>query len=660
MLASLLIPLCLVLIWLIHVVRQGKAEHAGTNALPGAVLLTGLLLTFLTETLGSLGFLTRSCLILGWGLVTGVALLVLLREMLKTGFALPHHPFPQFSCLEWVLCLGNAVVLIGTLVLGLLSSPEFNADVVCYHLPRIIQWEQHADLGFFSTANLRRLLSDPFADYCLLNARLLSGTDRFGFLFQWSGYAGGAALAGGIVRLLGGSRFAQLVAFSIATTIPVAIARSIGQDNDLVATLWLLCMFWYAIRMMTGPATLLQMAAFSTAFALALLTKQYALLYALPLGLILVFVFLRAASPRGIVLLAAVGLCLTACVNGPHAARKYAFLGNTRDVLWPEKLYPSTVSSVGIRPTISTLSRFGALMLMLPNAQYARFNAAWMNTIHHWNKLDPQDPATTEQPWAFNGTPTYGAINTVGISLLAICLGIGMYRRHPVRREEWLLFGYSAVALLLLCAFSKFHIELGRYALFILFLAACGSALILDKRLGRGMQFVLGLGTICWGCFMLWFAFGMVIAPANIRSAYFDRRTCQIRNVPPAMLADYRAIAEYVQSNRLVSVGIAHRGIGNEYALWCELRRVCGSGLCVQDSRSPSSLVPTQAWQRVPHPAHVPSVLIVLAPRKRREELIAVGSSEACVNFVGKRLDLDYAEVRMPVPSKVEDNRGLR
>jgi len=267
---------------------------------------------------------------------------------------------------------------------------------------------------------------------------------------------------GNIVRLLGGSRFAVGVARVLSLTIPVAICRSVGQDNDMVATFWLLCMVWFAVRLLTGLAATWDMVGFSASFALALLTKQYALLYALPVCIVLALrLFTR--SPRRILTLLAIGAGMTMLVNAPHAARKYQFLGNMRDVLWPAKLYPSTVSIIGVRPTFSTLSRFAALMIMLPNARYEKVNRSWLDAVHRWMGLDPQDPRTTEQPWGLSGTPTYGAANIVAVFGIAVCLLFGLWRRHPIRRTEFVLLACMGAMLLLLATFSKFHIDLGRY-----------------------------------------------------------------------------------------------------------------------------------------------------------------------------------------------------
>jgi len=272
----------------------------------------------------------------------------------------------------------------------------------------------------------------------------------------------------------------------------------------------------------------------------------------------------------------------------------------------------------------------------------------WMEAVHRWIKLDPQDPATTEQPWGLSGTPTYGAINTVGIFLLAACLLLCLFRRHPVRREEWLLLGCLVTSLLLLSTFSKFHIQLGRYALLILYLATAWAALVLSARVRPWFHFLLCSGSVLWGIFMLPFVLSMVtqtwdVRSWDVRSVLFDRRSWQIRNVSPAMLADYRAIADYIKVTGVSRVGIEHH-TGNEYAMWCELRRACGFGLQVQDSRPQSPLVSAEAWRRVKHQPGKPEAVIVLARREKRATL------DPPPSVAGKTtLSLGYGEVLLPV-----------
>ena len=83
----------------------------------------------------------------------------------------------------------TVLVLAPSAVVAWLAPPN-NADVVEYHLPRVMHWIQNRSVGHYPTHIGRQLSFGPGAEYILLQAQILSGGDRLANLMGWFAAAG--------------------------------------------------------------------------------------------------------------------------------------------------------------------------------------------------------------------------------------------------------------------------------------------------------------------------------------------------------------------------------------------------------------------------------------------------------------------------------------
>jgi hypothetical protein len=198
-----------------------------------------LFLAFITEALTQFRWLTRPGLTISW-LGFGIACLVWMLRA-KRIEQVQLNSDEQAIPLRWTerIALVAIAVLLALTALTALVSAQNTWDAMMYHLPRVVEWINNRGVQFFPTINRFQLDQAPFAEYAMLHLYLLFGSDRLVGLVQWCGSAGCILAASLIVKELGGTRRAQLLAAVLCATIPTAVLEASGTKTELVATYWI-------------------------------------------------------------------------------------------------------------------------------------------------------------------------------------------------------------------------------------------------------------------------------------------------------------------------------------------------------------------------------------------------------------------------------------
>lgn len=151
---------------------------------------------------------------------------------------------------ECFMVIGVAA-MTGLLLAIALAAPPTTYDAQSYHLPRVCHWIRQQSVMFFSTANSRQNIYQPLAEYAMLHLRLLSGSDRFFNLVQWSGFIASICLVSLLARELGLNRRGQLLAALFAATIPMVVLQATSCQNDLIAASFCLMLVYALVRLST-------------------------------------------------------------------------------------------------------------------------------------------------------------------------------------------------------------------------------------------------------------------------------------------------------------------------------------------------------------------------------------------------------------------------
>lgn len=186
-------------------------------------------------------------------------------------------------------------ILAATLATALLYPPN-NWDSMTYHMARVANWIDHHSVAFYPTGIERQNFSAPLAEFAILHLQVLSGSDLFANLEQWTCFTVLIALGGLIAAELSLNRREQLVTALIIATTPMLILQSTSTQNDLVVTSFVMAFALFMLRLgKSFNAGNILFAALS--LGLAIFTKGTAYLYGAGLGLALAVPLLLEARP---------------------------------------------------------------------------------------------------------------------------------------------------------------------------------------------------------------------------------------------------------------------------------------------------------------------------------------------------------------------------
>jgi hypothetical protein len=147
---------------------------------------------------------------------------------------------------ERVVLAAIVVLVAAELVLALFSPPN-TYDSQTYHLPRIEQWAQRGSVDLFPTGVRRQITYPPGAEFLLLHLRLLTDSDVFYNLLQWSAGVLCLLLVTRLAAQLGVGRRGQLLAALVAGSVPMVVLQASSTQTDLAVAAWVACVATLAL-----------------------------------------------------------------------------------------------------------------------------------------------------------------------------------------------------------------------------------------------------------------------------------------------------------------------------------------------------------------------------------------------------------------------------
>lgn len=202
-----------------------------------------------------------------------------------------------------VLALAVGLGTLYVVALAFLTPPN---DLDVYHLARASLWRQQEGLGHIEgVPDTRVNLFPPNAEIGQLATLVLSGSDRYAAIPQFSAYAVLSLSVAGLARRIGLRRNEALFGALAFATLPLVALEAPSAMNDLVVASFLTAAAYFGLGSRRAGLALL-----SVAIALAIGTK-YSAIVALPvLALVLAVGQPRRRWP------ALVGAGLAGCVAG--------------------------------------------------------------------------------------------------------------------------------------------------------------------------------------------------------------------------------------------------------------------------------------------------------------------------------------------------------
>lgn len=429
------------------------------------IVLFGLALLLITETLSVFNALTRGPLIVAWLLAIAAAL-TLLSIRRAFHFTLPPLTFDPVI----FLCATGIIVILALTAVTAAFSPPNSSDAMAYHMPRVIYWAEQASVRFFPTPYLNQIMLQPLAEYLMLHTYILSGGDRFINFVQWFSSLVCVAGVSAVARCMGARSHGQWIAALFCATLPSGILASSGAKNDYFLAMWLVAAVYFALRL-SETASWMDAVYLGSACGLALYTKATAYLFA-PWILAAILAPAIAKNPRRLLRLALAAGCLALSLNTPQYVRNFTLSGSIMgfDSAQGDGVYRWRNDSIGWKQTVSNVLRHTSEQLGARSDRWNQFVFHFVNRAHSLLGIDVNDPATT---WPFtsyrpprNANHETDVPNRIALLILTTLGCLLLLRSFRGRDRRRALYAASIVAAFIAyCAYLKWQLFMGRLLL---------------------------------------------------------------------------------------------------------------------------------------------------------------------------------------------------
>ncbi|MEA5511188.1 hypothetical protein VB715_15545 [Crocosphaera sp. UHCC 0190] len=446
-------------------------------------LVWGVLITLFTEIPSLFHQLTFGVILTLWSF-TLLGLIWFYYRLLKIQKITPSKiNFNRLKLVDLILVSAIILFIIVTGFIGIIAAPN-NWDSMTYHLPRVMHWIQNHSVQHYPTYYSAQLVHPPFAEFAILNLRILSEGDRYVNLIQWLSMIGSVIGVSLIAKQLGSSIIGQILASIFCVTIPMGILQSTSTQNDYAVAYWLVCLAYFTLLSLSSPKIpLTVIVAIAASFSLAIFTKTSGYIYTLPFMLFLLWIHFNKLRWK-LWLPFAIILVFILVINGNHYLRNFEVYGNPLSTAEYKNHYRIEVYSL---PTlISNIIR--NLSLHLDIVRYFNLDN-WITPttgismkiialIHKLLGVDVNDIRTTYPPNSYGVLGVSFSEDVAGnpfhlLLIILTLLSLLLWRLKSLPKKQEIL-SYSLIVIsgfLLFCLMLKIQPYQSRHhlSIFVLF-----------------------------------------------------------------------------------------------------------------------------------------------------------------------------------------------
>jgi len=299
-----------------------KTRH-GCRAFLFAAALWGSIVWFLTETLSWAHGLSFVPLLIGWSMAMLGAGCWAFSCKGPFGHGSFIHQFKALTFTEKTILFLIVTIAVLKGISAIYSAPN-TSDAMTYHLNRVEHWIQNGTVADYPSHVTRQLYSPPWAEYAILQLRVLSGGDHFSNAVQWFSAIGAWVSVAGLSQMLGASRRGQLLSVLLAASLPMGLVQATSTQTDYVMTFWLAGFVYLLWMMYQKPGRGIAVAA-GTYLGLAFLTKGNAYVFAPVWVAVYIMALILARHLHKLKFLALI-VVIAGIINFPYALRNtFAF-----------------------------------------------------------------------------------------------------------------------------------------------------------------------------------------------------------------------------------------------------------------------------------------------------------------------------------------------
>ena len=441
-------------------------SHSGPSrtlreSLLTAVVLAGAWLVLGTELLSVCHAVSFGPILLWWA-IPALALGTTLRRRCRNWRS--WYPKPARLAAAEYLLLATLLFLLGWSWCQASFAPPNNIDSVSYHLPRQVFWMQQASVENYPTSSLRQIAMPPLTEFAGLHLMILTGSDRFHNLVQWSALGLTLCAVSVVTRRFGGTVRGQLLSALWVATIPIAFMQASNTKNDVVVAMWTCLLTLWVLPLGFEPTLRWsRVLLIGLAFGALTLTKGTGMIFGLPIAGLLFFLLLRRHGPRAVpalLLITAVALGLNVGALLRNYAAFAAPLPGDPAIHGGDRVVNQDYSGGAL---LSNVVRNLAPHLTSPSQASNDRLTRLVLQLHAWLGRDVNDPRTT---WLEGGFRAYsftqGDEDTAAAPvhlLLFVLLTVFVARLpHETRRAALMLLFVLLAGFLLFCLVLKWQV----------------------------------------------------------------------------------------------------------------------------------------------------------------------------------------------------------
>lgn len=336
--ALILIPISLILL-LLYFKAKGWRE-----SVIYATITWSMASLIITEILSYFSLLDFRHSIISWICFCSLVFILLTYKFFLHGNkGVIGNQFPNMfnatGYMEKISLLITILVVCIIFVIAIYAPPN-DWESMTYHLPRIEHWIQNKNISFYPTHIEWQLYMSPFSEIAILQTRLLSGSDLFANLIQWTAMVVTTICLTLIAKKLNLDKGGQIITALIAITLPSGILMAATTQNDYVVSFFTISCIYFLLNGVKHY-TLFDIFYIACSFGLAILTKPTGYLYLFPYLLWFTWYQItnKKLNTQGIFILIIIPLL----INGTHYARTYSLYHN---IFGPESMLYRTGSFI--------------------------------------------------------------------------------------------------------------------------------------------------------------------------------------------------------------------------------------------------------------------------------------------------------------------------
>jgi len=383
----LLIPSLFSLLFVLQIIYSDTPP--GESIVRTFLIMSGIA-WIITEVLSLFDLITFESIFYSWlGAVLVIISLIILfylrtPEAVKGRIKKLVDKISGFTWQEILIIIGITLILILTLIVALYSPPN-TFDSMTYHMARIVHWIQNRSVDFYPTSIPRQNHSMPFAEYLVMNVQIISQSDRYANLIQWTGFGILMVTVSMITAQFRISRIGRLFAALLVATLPMAILQSSSTQNDLVTSVFCVSFAYFMLKVIKDGSWVDVVFA-GLSFGLALLTKGTAYVFCAAIGLTIAIYGLVKTHKKGFKKLSFRLVVIVICgmiINSGFYARNYDLYSNPLST----ETDRITIDRLSLKALYSNMIRNGSVHLAVPIPGINQRLSSL--TIAHLNAIDP-------------------------------------------------------------------------------------------------------------------------------------------------------------------------------------------------------------------------------------------------------------------------------